>query len=389
MVFEAVVVLALALVAYAYAGYPALAVLVARVAGRRPRATDATPSVTLVIAAHNEERDIAAKLENALAQDYPAGLLEIVVASDCSTDRTDQIVASYASLGVRLHRQTARLGKTAAQNGAAATATGEILVFSDATTMYAPDAIRQLVRPFADPAVGCVAGRLAYVDSFETAVGRGCRSYWDYEVLIKEAESALGGLVGVSGAIYAVRRSAHRPLVPEMIDDFAIASDLRLRGYRTVLASDAVAFEETNGRANDEFRMRVRVIEQSMRVLARYRAALNPARTGLFAVELLSHKVLRYAAPFLLLAASIASVPAAAGSTFFALLLAGQAAFYLAALAGWAGARAGLRLGPLAIPYYFALANTAVIVAFAKFVTGRSHVTWEPNRGHAAEAAVK
>jgi cellulose synthase/poly-beta-1,6-N-acetylglucosamine synthase-like glycosyltransferase len=373
-------ILSLVLTAYAYVGYPVLIFILSRLFSRPVRKADITPKVSLIITAYNEERDIAAKLDNTLALDYPLDKLELIVASDCSSDRTDEIVRSYGVRGVCLHRRPERLGKSVAQNHAVKLASGEILVFSDATTMYAPDAVRQIVRSFADPQVGCVAGQLIYVDQATTAVGQGCRSYWNYEKFIKESESRAGSLIGVSGCLYAVRRSSYARLALDMSSDFVIATEIHLQGQRTVYERDAVAMEDTNKRSRDEFRMRVRIIEQTFSAMHRYGAALDLRQHGLFAFQLISHKVMRYAVPFFLLAALVLNLLLAGESPFYRLAIIAQAAFYLAAAAGWLGERLRLRLGVLALPYYFVLANAASVVAFIQFMRGNAHVLWEPIR---------
>lgn len=367
-------------IAYAYVGYPALVWALGRLFERPVRRADVTPRVSVIIAAYNEERDIAAKLENTLALDYPADRLEVIVTSDASTDRTDAIVREFAGRGVVLHRQARRLGKTAAQNAAVRVSTGDVLIFSDATTTYEPDVARRIVRPFADPEVGCVAGELVYVDRAATATGRGCASYWGYEKTLKRWESRVNGLIGVSGCLYAVRRSAYHDLARDMSSDFVIASEVRRHGLRTVYEPEAVAFEDTNNRPSNEFRMRVRVIEQTYSALARYADLLDPRRHGLYAFQMISHKVLRYAVAPLLLVAFAASAALAAESPFYGAIFALQALFYATALAGWAGERLGVRLGPLGLPFYFALANAAALAAIVKFVRGEEHVVWEPIR---------
>ncbi|HKC87478.1 MAG TPA: glycosyltransferase, partial [Blastocatellia bacterium] len=180
LIAQVVFIAAIAVMAFIYVGYPALMLAISFVFRRPVRRADITPRVSVIIAAYNEERDIKAKLKNTLALDYPRERMEIIVASDCSTDRTDEIVRSFRMQGVILYRQPDRFGKTVAQNRAVEVSSGEILVFSDATTMYEPDAIRKIVRSFADPEVGCVAGQLIYVDAAASAVGKGCRSYWGY-----------------------------------------------------------------------------------------------------------------------------------------------------------------------------------------------------------------
>ena len=368
------------LVAYAYVGYPLLIFVWARVLPKPVRKSDITPGVSIVIAAHNEERHIAEKLENTLALEYPTGKLEVIVASDCSDDRTDAIVSSYAHRGVSLVRVPERLGKSVAQNVAARSASGEILVFSDATTVYASDALRRIVRSFADPQVGCVAGQLIYVDSPASAVSQGCRSYWSYEKFIRESESDAGSLIGVSGCLYAVRRSSYARLALDMSSDFVVASEIRLQGQRTVYEHAAVAMELTNKDSRNEFKMRVRVIEQTLSALHRYGRPLPSEFRGLFAFQLVSHKLLRYAVPFFLMAALFLNLLLAVASTTYFVLLLLQLTFYLIATLGFVAERSNLRLRVLAIPHYFVLANAASLVGFIKFIRGQAHVIWEPVR---------
>ncbi len=372
---------------YAHAGYPLLVALVSRLRPREVRRAEVAPPVTVIITAYNEERDLAAKLDNTLALEYPPDKLEIIVASDCSSDRTDEIARSFAPRGVRLHRQPERLGKTAAQNAAVELAGGEVLLFSDATTLYDSNVLRAMLPNFADPSVGCVAGRLVYVDPSESGVGRGARSYWGYETFIKRHESRACSLIGVSGCLYAVRRSAYVPLYHEACSDFLIATKMVEQGLRAVYEPAAFCTEETNRRTDKELRMRVRVITQTFTDLWRHRAMMNPARTGFYAVQLLSHKVLRYLVPLFLLALFAASAALAPRSLFYAAALAAQVIFYAAALAGWVLERAGVRVRALALPHYFVLANLASLLAFYKFLTGERYARWEPIREPAATAA--
>src|SRR4029453_159754 len=184
LVAEVIFWLAAGALVYTYAGYPILLFMVSALRGKPVRRGAWTPSVTVIIAAYNEERDLAAKLENTLALDYPPTHLEIIVTSDCSSDRTDEIARSFASRGVRLHRQKEALGKPGAQNAAVTKARGEIIVFSDATTHYRPDVLRLLIPAFADKSVGCVTGRVIYQDDKDSSVGTGTQSYWNYEFFL-------------------------------------------------------------------------------------------------------------------------------------------------------------------------------------------------------------
>jgi cellulose synthase/poly-beta-1,6-N-acetylglucosamine synthase-like glycosyltransferase len=388
LLFQSVFWLSAAALCYTYVGYPLLLVVLSRLRPRPVRRAEWTPRVTVVIAAYNEERDLAAKLENTLALDYPADQLEIIVASDCSTDRTDDIARSFAARGVRLHRQEHRHGKTSAQNAAVERATGEIILFSDATTMYRPDVLRVLVPPFADPSVGCATGRVAYTDSAPSTVGHGTRSYWSYEFLLKRHESAVRSLIGVCGCMYAVRRSAYRPLYQEACSDFVIATKMVEQGLRAVYEPDAVCTEETNRQARKEMHTRVRIITQTFADLWRNRAMMNPLRSGFYAVELLSHKVLRYLVPVFLILILVSSAYLAPRSLFFSALLLAQLAFYGLAAATWVLEKFGVDSRLLALPQYFVLTNLASLVAFYKLLRGERFVRWEPIRegGDAPEA---
>lgn len=365
---------------YTYVGYPLLLVVMDSLRARAVQRADYMPTISIVITAYNEERDLQAKLENTFALDYPKDKLEIIVASDCSTDRTDEIAQSFAARGVRLHRQTERLGKTAAQNAAVEKAHGEIILFSDATTLYQPDVLGVMMPNFADPTIGCVAGRLVYVDPAQSSVGHGARSYWGYEVFLKERESRICSLIGVSGCLYAVRRSAYVPLYNEACSDFLIATKMVEQGLRAIYEHNAVCTEETNRRVDRELRMRVRVITQTFTDLWRNREMMNPLRSGFYAVQLISHKLLRYLVPLVLIVCFGASLLLATGSIFYAAVLIVQIFFYAAALISWLLERIGIRSRLLALPQYFVIANLASLIAIYKFLRGERYARWEPIR---------
>jgi len=368
------------LLAYVYAGYPLLVYLVSVLRPRPLTKGHIEPPVTILITAFNEQAAIREKLENTLKIEYPSNKLEILVASDGSTDGTDAIVSQFAGRGVTLFRQEGRVGKTATQNAAVEAAGGEIILFSDATTLYRQDVFKELLPSFADQGVGCVAGRLMYVDEESTNVGRGAQRYWNYETFLKTAESRACSLIGASGCLYAVRKSAYEPMYPEACSDFLICTSVYRKGLRSVFAPDAVCFEQTNRRADEELKMRVRIISQTFTDLWRNRDMLWPVKSGFFAIELLSHKLLRYAVPFMLFTSIVASTVLAGGSTFFTIALVAQVLFYSLALAGWLLERAGKRLSMLAMPLYFVLANLASAVGFYKFLRGETYTRWEPIR---------
>jgi cellulose synthase/poly-beta-1,6-N-acetylglucosamine synthase-like glycosyltransferase len=228
-----------------------------------------------------------------------------------------------------------RLGKTAAQNAAVEKARGEIILFSDATSLYRPDVLKKIMPSFADLTVGCVGGRLVYVDPSESRVGRGAKSYWNYETFLKKHESRACSLIGVSGCLYAVRRSAYVPLYDEACSDFIIATKMVEQGLRTVYEPEAVCSEETNQRQDNELKMRVRVIAQTFTDLWRHRSMLNPFRSGLYAVQLFSHKVMRYMVPFFLIAVLASSAGLSTNSIAFRMLFALQGLGYLCAAFSW------------------------------------------------------
>lgn len=369
------------LLAYVYVGYPLLVYLVSVLLTREVRRETIEPRVTVLITAFNEEAAIRDKLENTLALEYPAGKLEILVASDGSTDRTDAIVLEFADRGgVRLFRQEGRAGKTVTQNNAVLQATGDIILFSDATTEYDPDVLRRLLPAFADETVGCVAGRLVYMDKAGSGVSSGAKSYWNYETFLKSAESSACSLIGASGCLYAVRRSAYEPMYAEACSDFLICTALYRQGLRSVFEPDAVCFEYTNSRASDEFAMRVRVIMQTYTDLWRNRDMINPFKSGFYAVEMVSHKWLRYAVPVMLAAIFLSSGILAYFYDLFDLVFTAQILFYATAAAGWVFERSGRHILPLAIPLYFVLANLASVMAFFRFIKGERTTTWEPVR---------
>jgi len=365
---------------YTYLGYPVLVWLMSRFGEHSVQRGAIEPTVSIIITAYNEERHLRKKLQNTLTLDYPAGKTEIIVASDCSSDRTDEIVREFGSRGVRLHRQPERLGKTAAQNEAVRAAQSEIILFSDATTLYQQDVLRNIVPNFADLSVGCVAGRLIYVDPSESDVGQGAKSYWGYESFLKRHESRACSLIGASGCLYAVRRSAYLPLYNEACSDFIIATKMVEQGLRTVYEPAAVCTEETNSRPDKELGMRIRVITQTYTDLWRHRSMLNPFKVGFYAVQMISHKVLRYLVPVLLLTILAASIVLAQTSIFYALIAGAQVLFFLTAALFGLLEHFGVSIKLLALPRYFVLTNLAAFLAFYEFVKGNRYAHWEPTR---------
>jgi cellulose synthase/poly-beta-1,6-N-acetylglucosamine synthase-like glycosyltransferase len=367
------------LMVYIYVGYPLLARVLAKAFGRGVAQRPLELPVTVVVAAYNEERGISAKLDNLLALDYPPALLHILVASDGSTDRTDEIVRACGDPRVQLLRVEGRVGKTACQNRAVEAATGDIVVFTDATTAIERGALRALLENFADPAVGCAAAQLAYVGKGEGLTASGGTAYWSYEIALRLAESSLGSLIGVSGCLYAVRRAAYRAIRPELISDFVIAMRMREQGLRTVLEPRAVCFEDTLERSAEELSMRVRVAIRSINALVAERQFMNPLRHGWFALQLISHKALRYASPFIW-AVGLAANLLLASSPFYVFCLAAQLAVLFLGIAGFLLHARGRSLGVLGKPYYFVLTNLASLLATLRYLRGERMRIWNPVR---------
>lgn len=358
---------------YIFVGYPVLLWLIVRVRGeRRIERGTGLPSVTLIISAFNEADVIGAKLDNALALDYPRDRLEIVVVSDASTDATDAIVREYADRGVRLARQPERRGKTAGLNVVVPGASGDIVVFSDANALYRSNAIRMLVRNFADPAVGCVTGEARYRESSRTAADAGERAYWDYEIHLKRLETAVGSTVGGDGAIYAIRKELWQPLPLDAINDFLNPLQIAGQGWRTVYEPDAVCFEETAGRVGTEYRRRIRIVSRSWRAVFQAPVVLDPFRVGFFAVSVVSHKMLRWLSGPLVLLAIAASA---------ALLLKASPPTRTSAAMTAAAALAVIVMVPasrrlIRFTLYFAVLAFASVVGVVKGSFGRVSGTW-------------
>lgn len=373
--------LCLSAIVYTYLGYPLLLKLLSACrSSDSPVDPPLWPRLSLVIAAFNEEAVLEAKLENSLALDYPPERLEILVVSDASTDRTDSIAAGWAARGVRLLRVEGRQGKTQAQNEAVAACTGEIVVFSDANAMYDLDALKQLARHFARPEVGCVEGRRMDWSPEASAVAAHELSYRDYESWIKLLESRVATCTGATGPIYAVRRVSYIELPADAISDLMQPLLIRFRhGQRHLFEPGAVSREEVLPKMAREFPRKVRIITRCLHSLFAVPGLLNPLRAGSFALQIWSHRLLRWLVPvlaLLLVAANLRLLDRPFHLAFFVLTLA------FLALAGLGHLLDRFDLGPslLRLPYYFVSANAAALVAWINWARGRTIRTWEPER---------
>lgn len=366
------------LIVYVFFGYPAIIALWARLRPRPLRGQPGhTPTVSLIIAAFNEEQVIADKIANCLALDYPADKLELIVAADGSSDRTAEIAAA-ASPRVKVLHTPERRGKMAAMNRAAAAATGEILVFSDANNYYPPQTIRAVVAPFADHSVGLTTGRKQIADEHGRPLDKAEGLYWRYERRILTWESRAGSVTAACGEILAVRRSAFRPIpsVQTVNDDFVLALHTAIDGWRLAYAPEAISLEPASASLRDEARRRSRIV--TGRLLALWKLLPRLARRNpQLAWQVISHKGLRPAVPLAMIVAALSSLLLAPSSALMAALAGLQALFYGAALLGWAAERAGWRNKLLYIPYYFCRVNLAQLTGIGGLSRWREAVIYQ------------
>jgi poly-beta-1,6-N-acetyl-D-glucosamine synthase len=370
------------LTVYAYAGYALLLALLAHLRPRSARAGSNQPSVSLIIPAYNEAACIAAKLENSLALDYPRALLEILVISSGSDDETEAIAQGYAPAGVRTIVQPLRAGKEAAMQEAARHARGEILVFTDANAMLNRDAMRQMVRWFADPEVGCVAGEKRVSAGPGESSGAGEGAYWRYESMLKRLDSTVGSTMGAAGELCAVRAELMTAREHNnIIEDFVLSMRVVEAGYRIVHEPGAVATEEATARFEDVFERRARIAAGGFQSIWRLRSLLHPRR-GVVWWQYVSHRVLRWAlVPFLLPLLLIVNWSLISARPVYRPMLLAQVIFYGAAVTGWWLRRSPLgRLRIVAFPFFFSAANAAVLVGCLRLVTGRQTVLWKRTR---------
>ncbi len=367
---------------YTYAGYPALLLLLAAVHRRRPPAPSAEwPAITITIPAHNEEDEIGGLLENLCSADYPADRRQILVVSDASTDRTDEIVRGYAGRGVELLRLPQRRGKTAAEAAAAPHLRGEIIVNTDASIRIHPSAVKALVARFADPAVGVASGRDVSVARAGEHVNPGESRYVGYEMGVRSLESRVDGIVGSSGSLYAIRAELHRTPLPEGLSrDFSSALAARLRGYRAVSVDAALSYVPRTSSLELEYPRKVRTITRGLQTLWFYRALMNPFSYGTFSLFLISHKLFRWLTAWVTIAvlAALAAYGLLQLSTLqSAVVLAAGLALVL--LSRLQGDRLG-RIPGLGALLFLVAGNAAAVHALFRTLIGRRDPIWEPTR---------
>jgi len=364
------------MIVYSYFGYPLVLLVLSVFPARTVRKGEITPSVSILVSVYNEQKVIEAKLRNCLALDYPKDKLEIVVGSDGSTDNTDTIVAKHARAGVKLIRLNKRTGKVNALNVAIPRLKGEIVVFSDANTIYERDAIKKLVRNFADPRIGCVCGELVFKNGEENEVGNLEGFYWRFEQFLKRREGGRGALLGANGGIYAIRKALFEPLPSNtIVEDFVMPMKILEKGYKVIYEPEAVAHEETSKRIVQEMERRVRIGAGDFQALTLTWRMLNPFR-GFPAFAYISHKVIRWFVPFFLIFTFFANTFLLSQKFYLTVFLL-QCTFYLMAIAGRALSKLKIRFKLFGLPYYFISMNIALFFGFIRFCANSQEVTWK------------
>lgn len=365
------------LVFYAYFGYPLILYLLSVFRAKEIKKGDITPPVSFIITAHNEEKLIARKIKNSLAQDYPKDKLEIIVASDCSTDDTDNIVRSFASDGVKLVRAPERGGKENAQKCAIDVARGDVLIFSDVATTLDVDGLRTIVKSFNDPKVGCVSSVDKFLDEEGNISGEG--AYVKYEMFLRQLETRVNTLVGLSGSFFAARRAVCRYWATDLQSDFNTLLNTVKMGLRGVSDPQSIGYYANILNETEEFDRKVRTVLRGITVLMRNVAILNPLRYGLFSWQVFSHKLCRWLVPFWVILAFLTNLLLMSKSMLYFGLFIAQVCFYgLALLHVYWDSFSMSRLGRIA--GFFLMTNASIFRAWLNYMTGERMVKWSPSK---------
>lgn len=369
------------IIVYIYVGYPILLKFLPKRPSAHVSEDNFSPKITVLIPAFNEATSIESTIKNKLEQSYPAELIQIIVISDESEDATDDIVKQIAlnDPRVSLLRQSPRQGKTAGLNLAMPQAEGEIIIFSDANSHYHPDAIQHLVNSFKDETVGYVTGKMIYVNTDGSVVGDGCSAYMKYENYIRSLETQTASIVGVDGGIDAIRKSLYQPMNADQLPDFVLPLKVVTQGKRVVYCEKALLNEESLSSSQTEFRMRVRVSLRAYWAMYDMKHLFNPSHYGLFTLQLISHKLLRYLAFIPLLMAFISNGFITGEGSFYSATFLLQILFYIAA--AFVALNDGTKNKFLGLAHYFCLINIASAMAFIKFIKGEKIVLWKPRVG--------
>ncbi len=376
---ESLFIVSVLLIVYTYAGYP----IFLKLLPRRPFTPGDrfTPPVTIVLSVFRGVDVIEKKLRNTFATDYPQDRLELIVICDGSDDGTDKKVASFGDPRVKLIRQNPRQGKTAAQKKAVVSASHDLLIFTDLTTMLDPDSIPHLVAPLADPAIGLVSSEDIWVTADGASSQSGQGAYVKYEMWLRDRESAVNSIVSASGCFYAVRREFFEPIPDYLIDDTVIPMTVVQHGSRCIHEKRAVSYVPMIPSADREFPRRARMALGGINALMYKARLLNPLAYGLYALQLWSHKLLRWLVPVFMLVAFLANAQLAALSPAWGLLFFAQGCFYLSALYGYSRRESDNQPKIVKLIYFFVSSNLALLYAWWQFFTHRRQTTWTESRG--------
>lgn len=366
---------------YTYIGYPILLKVISFFYHRDITKAEINPKVTLIISAYDEETSIRKKIENSLNLEYDKNKLEIIIASDSSTDKTDEIVREYILQGIKLVRLEERGGKTAVQNYAVSKtdADSKILLFSDATTIYDSKVIKKIVANFADATVGAVEGKLIYVRT-QSSFGGEKSTARSYDQLVKLLESKIYSIIGDNGCLYAVRKELYTPLRPDLTSDFALPLEVIKKGYRVIYEPQAICFEEVSLDIRSEFKRKIRTVRAGFKVFFNAFLRINPFKRPFLFMELISHKFSRWLSPYLMLLVFICNIFLFKNSLFYLFIFGLQFIFYASALIGFFVERIEHKLKLFTIPFNFCLVNTAAVVGLLEFIFGENTEIWSPIR---------
>jgi cellulose synthase/poly-beta-1,6-N-acetylglucosamine synthase-like glycosyltransferase len=359
--------------------YPLLMLLISMVVQDRFKRAAITPKVSLIISAYNEEKSIAAKIENALSTHYPADKLEIIVASDASEDRTDEIVRAFAHRGVKLVRLDGRQGKSPTTNLAVEQSTGEILCFSDATGMWTRDAVPAMVEHYADPRIGCVSGWVRY-EYDKSATAEGFRSYQRFVMALRRAEGCIVAQSNAPGSIHSLRRSAFRPIPAATFGDMVDPYHAALAGLRTAHEDRAISDEESRTRMGDEWNARKRICLQAWTFMFYALRSFPLIRSTAYCFQLFSHKLCRWITGVLMIPLLVLNILLFREHWIYQVLLAGQIFYYGLTLIGVALGRRGIRIRGVSGLVFYNSVNFAYLITFVQYLGGKRIATWKPCR---------
>lgn len=383
MLVETLFFIGLAGAGYSYFIYPLFLVLIAKVKNTSAAQTESAsnspelPFLSFIITAFNEETQIAKKLENTLLAEYPAEKLEIIVASDGSTDQTNNIVQSYADKGVILHPVTERKGKENAQRSAINCARGEILVFSDVSTKIEPLALKQIAKAFENPRVGAISSEDRFLTESGEVAGEG--AYVKYEMWLRNLEGKVNSLVGLSGSFFAARKAICQNWSIKVPSDFNTALNCIKKGSIAISDPKLLGYYPNLKDETKEYQRKVRTVIRGMAALFSQPSVMNPFKYGLFAFQIISHKLMRWLVPWFLLLSLITNILLVQVNSFYQIFLLAQISFYLLATCGWLSSKAR-QIAIIKLPYFFVQVNLAIAHASLLYLMGKRVTLWNPSK---------